>query len=327
MSRRESGRLVLGLAISLIALALVVRGLDWSTLVQAMREADYLWLVPAAFLILVGLLLRAVRWQLLFFPPRALSVGSLLDAINIGYLVSNLFPARLGDLVRAYLIGEWEGVGKASALSTVASERFLDVLTVILFMFLLLPVLQLPDWALRSGSVIGLSLFLAMSVLLWLARRQHDVQRRSSAVLLRLRVPRAERWATRLTALLDSFVALRDPAIGIRVACWSLVMWLNAALAFYLVFRAFHLAVPAVAAVFTLSVIALGMGVPAAPGQIGIFEATGVVALAVFGVERSQALSVVLVLHALNYGLTNAAGLWSLLRRGLSYREIVQQVR
>jgi len=74
-------------------------------------------------------------------------------------------------------------------------------------------------------------------------------------------------------------------------------------------------------------VIALGMGVPGAPGQIGIFEATGVAALAVFGVERSQALSAVLVLHALNYGLTNAAGLWSLLRRGLSYRAIVQQVR
>lgn len=328
MKRRDSsrGRLLLGSAVSLVSVALVVRGLDWSTVGSALAGADYRWLLPASALILLGLVMRAHRWRLLFHPPQPLSLAGLLDAINIGYLISNVLPARLGDLVRAYLISEWEAVGKASALSTVASERLLDALTVVVFLFTLLPVLRLPDWALRGGAIAGALFFVGTLALLWLARRQRGVQRRLAAALGRLTVAQPDRWAGRLTALLDSFVALRNPSVGLRVALWSVVTWGNAALAFYLVFRGFHLAVPATAAVFTLAVVALGMAVPAAPGQVGIFEATGVIALAVFGVARDQALSAVLVIHAMNYVLISAAGLWSLARRGLSYREIVDRV-
>ena len=329
IERKQLGRLLAGITISVLALALVARGMRWSSVQQALAAADYRWLAPAALLTLLGLGMRALRWRLLFPPPKPSRLGNLLDSLNIGYLLSNVLPARLGDLARAYLISEWEAVGKASALSTIASERLVDALTVVVFLFLLLPVLRLPDWALRSGVVAG-ALFLAgILTLVWLAGRRQHVQRRLSAGLARMHFAAndAERWAARLVALLDSFATLRAPSAGLQVALWSVITWGDAAAAFYFVFRAFHLAVPPTAAVFTLAVVALGMVVPAAPGQVGIFEGAGVVALGFFGVQHDRALSAILVLHAMNYALLSGAGLWSLARRGVSYKQILSHVK
>jgi len=325
MERKQFGRLIAGIAISVLALALVARGMSWSSVQQALAEADYRWLVPAALLTLLGLGMRGLRWKLLFRPPRPSRLANLLDSLNIGYLLSNVLPARLGDLARAYLISEWEAVGKASALSTIAGERLVDALTVVVFLFLLLPVLRLPGWALRSGMVAGVLFLAGIVTLVWLAGRRQRVQRWLSAGLVRMGF--AEQWAGRLVALLDSFAMLRDPATALQIALWSVITWGDAAAAFYCVFRAFHLAVPPTAAVFTLAVIALGMAVPAAPGQVGIFEGAGVVALGIFGVQHDRALSAILVLHAMNYVLLSGAGIWSLARRGVSYKQILSHVR
>ena len=155
---------------------------------------------------------RAFRWQVLFYPyhPRWTRVFATL---NIGYFLSNITPARIGDLARAYLIGTIEKIPVARALSTVVVERALDGLTVVFFLLLLLPFIpNLPSEWVTSGlvlGVIGLSLLVGLAVV--------SLQRRERGVTFLRKLASPFKFLDReglwrfVENLIDGFSVLRVP--------------------------------------------------------------------------------------------------------------------
>ena len=95
---------VLEVVVSLIFLALALRKISFRDLWAALTTANWLWLIPCV-LITVGLLiLKGWRWQLLFLPEHRLPYKPVFVALCAGYLASNVFPARAGELVRLVLL-------------------------------------------------------------------------------------------------------------------------------------------------------------------------------------------------------------------------------
>jgi uncharacterized membrane protein YbhN (UPF0104 family) len=111
----KSWRFWIGLLISAACLYVAFQGIQFDRLLEALAGINYAWLVVASGLFCISYSGRVFRWQLLFSPLR-LRLGKIFNALNIGYFLSNILPARIGDLVRAYLIGDIEGVSKALAL-------------------------------------------------------------------------------------------------------------------------------------------------------------------------------------------------------------------
>jgi len=66
--RRPPVQRVLEIVISLVFLALALRGVHFSELWAQLRHANYLWLLPAIAITVVVLVLKGWRWQLLFLP-------------------------------------------------------------------------------------------------------------------------------------------------------------------------------------------------------------------------------------------------------------------
>ena len=78
----------------------------------------------------------------------------------IGYMVNAIIPLRLGDLVRAYLLGRRHGIAVSTTLSTVVAERLFDVLAIVVIGLLVSTVLDLPplvEVGLRTFAVIGVA--------------------------------------------------------------------------------------------------------------------------------------------------------------------------
>jgi uncharacterized membrane protein YbhN (UPF0104 family) len=98
---------------------------------------------------------------------------------------------------------------------------------------------------------------------------------------------------------LASIHVLADSHKLLRVAFWSVLIWLTAALTNYWVLAALGIVTPPAAALFGLFVLVAGINIPSAPGNIGVFEYLCVLALGVFGVERTAALSFGVLLHVL----------------------------
>lgn len=120
-----------GLAGLLLWLAL--RNIDFSEIGEALRNADYRWLIPLAIVTLISHALRAWRWTLLLeaLPERRssqqpVSVLKAFYAVMIGYMVNYAAP-RLGEVVRTANLAAQERLAFTSVLGTVVIERILDV--------------------------------------------------------------------------------------------------------------------------------------------------------------------------------------------------------
>ncbi len=319
---RRHLRLIVGLLASALSLVAVAQNVDPGRTAAALIGVNYWWLIPSVAVIPLTVWLRALRWRQLFVPNHGLRVSKLFAILMIGYLINSIFPARLGDPARAFLAADLEGVQTARGLATVVAERLLDVLTLLLFLLLLLPGVVLPPWMANSAMFVAMGALAGFTSLLLLGRRRERFLPLVARLARHLPRLRPEWVTTQIDHLLSGFDALllwrRASAIG----GLSLTIWLCSALQTYLAMLAFAMPVPAGAAVMVVVVTALGMVVPSSPGYVGVFHALTVVALAIYGVEASFALSFAVVLHLVTFVPLMAFGLLYLWRESLSLGRI-----
>ncbi|MDP2952409.1 MAG: lysylphosphatidylglycerol synthase domain-containing protein, partial [Chloroflexota bacterium] len=81
------------------------------------------------------------------------------------------------------------------------------------------------------------------------------------------------------------------------VLALSVLVWATTYAMYYFVFSSFSLALPFYAPFFVMAAVNLGTVIPVAAGGIGTFQALVVVSLALFGINRSAALTSSIVLH------------------------------
>ena len=150
----------LGLAVSAVFLLWALQGLDLQQVAQYLKRGNYLWLIPSVGVYFLAVLVRTWRWDYLLRPLKRIPVKRLFPVVVIGYMGNNIFPFRVGELLRAYVLKRNEQVSISSSLATIVVERIFDGLTMLLFVFVALPTLPtLPD-SLRAIIVLGGVLFL-----------------------------------------------------------------------------------------------------------------------------------------------------------------------
>lgn len=318
-------RFWLGISISLICLVLVLRNVDYRDVLAALVQANYAWLVPSSLFMAGTIASKVLRWQLLFPGDHSrIRRGKLLAALMISYALNTILPARLGELARAYVIGETEHVSKSLALSTIVVEKVLDVLTLLLFLVLLLPFVSLPNW-IRQPAVLMAPLFLVLlALIIALAYRRSRTLALTGSILRHIPRLNADRVLAILDSALSGFDALSSVRANLVLWGWSLAVWATGGVFFLLVMLAFHIDVPPSAAVLLLSVTSLGMTVPSSPGYIGVYHWLVVSTLQIYGVERELALSFAFALHAITFIPLTLLGIFYMMRENYSLQSIEQ---
>jgi glycosyltransferase 2 family protein len=320
-------RVALGLLLSLLFLFLAMRGIDWEQLGQLFRQADYVYLI-AAFVLIGGLSwVRALRWRLLAQRDPGADLPTLFHLVNIGYFFNNILPAKAGEVVRVYLSGRRFTGGYGQAASTLLVERLLDVLSVVMVLVLLLPVIDIPDWARQGGLLFGAAAIGGTMALLIIAQ----VGTRAVDWVWQWvgRIPLLGRPGVKATFahLVDGFRVLLDWKTLPLILLTTAVIWFGYALLNYLMLLVFRLnALPFSAAALVLCATGFGMVLPSSPGAIGVFEWAGVQALAVFAVDQSTAFGYTLGLHLFTNLTLILLGIVGLVSQGLSYARISRVV-
>lgn len=331
---KRQWRLWIGVGISGAALVLALRGINLRQVGETLVQAEYIYLIPAIVGMLAYLLARAVRWRLLL-GPEVVSLPRCFWVVNIGYLVSNVLPFRLGDPARAVVIGQDGEISTAAALSTVVVELVLDMLMVTALLAVVTPFVSEAGSAVGIGLVAGGAALAASAVLLLLAFRP-DWGRWVARRVLEL-IPRldTERWMGTLEGLLDGLAPLRSGRRGLALLAWSAVAWACVIAFYWAIVRAFPPPPsvwpapwpPPLAAPFLVCVVGLGMAVPAAPGAVGVFHAVARYGLEVpFGVSPGHAATVAFAVHTFQYTLACFLGLVGLARESLSLGWLRAQV-
>ncbi len=311
---------LIGLLVSALALALVLRWAGWDLLRQAFRQVRPGYLLLGLMVFLVSMTARVACWRILIGRP----VGFLrvLAALNEGYLLNNVLPWRMGELGRAILLGRQPGLSAPLVLSTIVVERLYDMILAVGLMLVLLPLASGACWAARAAWIGAAAVVLALACVWFALKRPQTVE----SLLSRLPGP-TEAWRRLWGSFRDGLEVLKTPGRLLLSFAWMAASWALAIVEYWLVLRSVLPAVEPLWAGFTLAATLLGVAVPSLPGYVGVFEAAGVAALTVFGVPADQALAAALVLHGMVYLVASLIGAVALVLDGETLTGLFDEAR
>ncbi len=318
-------RFWLGAIVSLALLAFVFYQIDPAQLLNALQRAQYGYLLPALALYFVSVGVRAVRWHFLLRSIKPLPMGMLFRTVVIGYMANDLLPARIGELVRAYVLGQQAAVSKAATLVTIVVERVFDGLTMVTFIVAATFLLRFEDAELANRlRVVGALFIVAILALAVLAGLPRQFER-LAGVFLR-RVP-SDAFRARMEGLTRSLFeglgALRSPVDSLAVYGLSIAAWLCETGMYVLIAAGFGITdLPFTVFLLAAAFANLATIAPSTPGYIGVFDAPIVYTLTQFGVNQNLATGYTLVLHAALYLPITLLGLYYAWRAGLSLAQM-----
>ncbi|MBA2564821.1 MAG: flippase-like domain-containing protein [Gemmatimonadetes bacterium] len=315
----------LGILVSVLCLWWALKGVHWHEVRVALAAARLEFLLLAGLgSILVGVVLRALRWHV--FLPRHEEVESaeLINATGVGLMVNNVLPARIGEFVRAYVLARRTPIPLTTVIGSLFVERLFDAAVLVFFLVAGVLASDVPQrmvWLAWVGGAVLALLLLFEVLLLRFPERIIAVIRRLTAPLL------PARWEAGLEGALLKFVdglqPLRNPRRVLLAALFTFALWGANGFLYYLGLLAFGLErIGYGGAMLVQSVASLGVSVPSSPGFVGTFQAFVVEALAAFGVERDVAVGYSIAFHAAQYLPVTLYGFYLLGRVNLSWREI-----
>jgi uncharacterized protein (TIRG00374 family) len=138
--RGKASSSALKICLSLGLLALVLRAVGWAETWESLRGAQLYYLAAALGLALVSVVVRAFRWQILL---TSLGMTVPLPRLTVLYFIGSFFNSFLptgvgGDVVRAYELGR-ESERPAVAAGTVLVDRATGLLVLFLVALVALP--------------------------------------------------------------------------------------------------------------------------------------------------------------------------------------------
>jgi len=300
-----------GLAAACLAYALW--GVDFSRLWQVLSEFRPGAMLLYAAAVLATTLIPGLRLR--FLTGNRIGAATGLRACLLGLAVNNVLPARLGEMAKAVYLRREASVSLGHALEMVFWERFFDLSALLC--------LGVAVAALLGQGLILYPL-LAMVGGGWVFLAVLRLRPQAAHACLRL-VPgeRLRLFAVEMLGLLEA--RLRADFL-LRLAGLTALTWAGYALTYGLglcLVAGFPVDPTLVLTFF--AVVTLGFALPAAPGGMGVFEASAVLALGWFGVDKDRAFAVGLALHMLQYIPVTLAGLGVLAASGLSLADLRRQ--
>ena len=326
---RLNWKSALGIVLSAALLVWTLKDESPSEIWAVLAQSNLLLLCLAAAMATTIFPLRAIRWRIILEPTAKLPIGPLWRSVAIGFMVNNVYPARLGEIARAYaLTRETDRVRFTSAIASLAVDRVFDSLALLVLLVSAMLAPEFPAETTIGGQPIqrGAAIFAAGAVGLFamlyaIVFFPERLVRMYSSVVGRI----SPRLVTKGTEIIHTFssglTVLRSPRRFVEIFLWALLHWLVNGIAFWLAFKAVGIDAPFSAANFLQGIIAISVAIPSSPGFFGVFEAAAKIGLAVYGVSGGQAVSWAIGFHILSFFPITLIGIYYFARLGLHFSD------
>ena len=126
-------------SVSVLAIALLawfLRDANLADVWRHVRTAHVSLLLLALVFVAATFWIRAFRWQQLLGPIGPTRFRTVFRSGVIGFAALSILPARVGDLLRPYLVARQDGLQFTATFATIVMERVLDLIAVLALMSL-----------------------------------------------------------------------------------------------------------------------------------------------------------------------------------------------
>ncbi|MBM4135005.1 MAG: flippase-like domain-containing protein [Nitrospira sp.] len=315
MPRRVFFSLLFGILISAACLWYAFRGVDLTAMAAGISRIGIFWVLASLFAAMLSLIIRAVRWRFLLIEGNRVGIRSLLSATFIGFMANSLLPARLGEVVRAWVLARREHTPMPTALASVVVERLFDVIAALAFLgvgLAVVPDLETGASSLlkRSGLIILVIVVVGIGGLVSAVLFRTGLLRAAEQWMAKSRNPWSARGLELLHRFLEGLCGLRSGWQWAVVSALSILVWVSAIASFQVLADGFALGLTSVQTTLVFLIVLFGVAIPSAPGFAGTFHGFCVAGLAlVAGTEPTRAAAFATLLHGTQWLTTIAIGL------------------
>lgn len=123
-----SVKVVIGITISGIIIYLLLKNIPLDESMQYLRQWDLKIVLLATLISFIAILIRGVKFNIIFSLVKQISVIEAIHATNIGLMFNAVIPARPGDFLKAIYIKRKKKYSMSIILSVITYDRLLDVM-------------------------------------------------------------------------------------------------------------------------------------------------------------------------------------------------------
>ncbi len=270
----------------------------WDDLMVTIAHIHPLYLAFAVLICALAWVMRGWRYQAILGGLTVrLGLTFSTACILLSQTANLIVPARLGDLVRIFIL-KHEGLATYSqGVSSLIVERIFDVVTIALLGLLALPfVIATPEWFLPL-IVIPIVGGAAFAIFLLLTGNRHSENKYLGILYSMLAEVRVASLSMRSAFVLGS------SSIGI---------WLMDVLVCAVIVRMFDESLPFMVIMLGIVIGNLVKAVPITPGGVGTYEFALVITFELAGMAPATATVIAVIDHLVKNLVTLAGGIVSL---------------
>lgn len=283
-----------------LAVLLVVAGLWYlsgrislADLGESLAGASMGYVVLAVAIMLLTILLKAWRWQVMFPSERPpIRFSTSFWATALGQYVNLIIPfLRLGEVARLYALNQESGASAGRTLGTLVVEKTLELIFFGLTIVLVLPFVILPDFVGQPGPLLLILPLIILAALYLLAFQTEWVIRFWRRVISPFPA-RLQGWLLKLAVTgLEGLAALRDRRLSLLLLLLSLIIASLSVALPYILFPALHLPLTILDAALIHIVVSIAIAPPSTPVKIGVFNGAAALMLWQFGISDETAIA------------------------------------
>ena len=211
-----------GVIISLGLIAAILYFVDLPKMVDALRNANYVYLAIALIIGFIWMAVRAQVWRTLL-QNRA-SFSDVFWTVGEGYLLNNFLPFRLGEVGRAFLLSRKSKMTFMEILPTIVIERTMDLIYTAIIFLSVLPFVVGAEGSGRTAYLMG-GVVLAGFVLMFILARNNkwalDIFHKLTA-----RFPRLQQLGgSFLESFFSGLSVLNNGWLFVKFLFWMAVNW------------------------------------------------------------------------------------------------------
>ena len=333
-------RFTIGLFIGAIVVYWIFRGTDWRAIISTVHNADIDQILVGFVFMICSQISRSIRWYIIVRKSFPTKFGIVYTSAQLGMLFNFLIPARLGELIRAYLLAKGSRISAAQCLGTIMIDKIFDLIMVLLaLIFLSLFILshgelRIPAFltGTQSPVVISNAVVNYVIVLIWVVLTVTITLMAlacAKAPALNIFLNRVlsfipDSWRKKLLNTVERIVnglrILNSKKSLIITFFWSLLVWVFSYLAIYFMISAL-LGSSLMASFIVLVLVAVFIAIPIVPGVFGQYHLAVIIGLLFFypDMPKEELRAIALIIHFFTLFTVVSLGVGALLRSRSSF--------
>ena len=307
-------KIILTSILAILILFLVAGLIGVRDIADTIRTASPALIALSILIYLISWPLRGIRYQqILAQLGHRERLGFLVGCISLSQSANVILPARIGDVIRAYLLKKMKNIPLTTGFSSLAVERIFDILAITMiggFAVLGMQGLLLDQWITDVITIAGLATVAVFGLLVLFLKLRTTI----GGVAARF--------------IREIAVVSTNPRAFAIVFTGSLLVWIFDILTCFVILSAFSgtTSLSMVPLVFlAIAVGNLTKIFPITPGAIGTYELALTAIFSLGGIDPAIGFAAAMLDHIVKNSVTLILGSAYLSRFGLSWSQLMDR--